>query len=234
MSEAEQPPPPAEEKKRPFQFGLSTLFIVMTLWAVFCTIAATFGLGWGIMLAVLAVWLAVIIRAFIRKQYVSGCVQSLLFLLFLLLFIGLPWFHAYRSYASASGYLGVEEGRQIRFIYVDKTHFDAHKTALWFDESLSITAQDGVISCNGRRIDFPKGKNVVLVHGVENLTFVELGERYFREEARYSELIYILGKVPHFKEKDKGRIDLQKVKDDQVIQEEWAAFLGPSPSTEEE
>ena len=68
MSEAEQPPPPAEEKKRPFQFGLSTLFVVMTLWAVFCSIAVIFGLP-GIVLTILAVWLAVIIRAFIRKQY---------------------------------------------------------------------------------------------------------------------------------------------------------------------
>ena len=42
MSEAEQPPPAAEEKKRPFQFGLSTLFVVMTLWAIVCSIATPF------------------------------------------------------------------------------------------------------------------------------------------------------------------------------------------------
>ncbi len=41
MSEAEQPSPPAEDEKRPFQFGLSTLFVVMTLCAVFCSIAVT-------------------------------------------------------------------------------------------------------------------------------------------------------------------------------------------------
>ena len=84
MIEAEQPPPPAEEKKRPFQFGLSTLFVIMTLWAVFCTIAVTLGLARGIVLAVLAVlavWLVAIIRAFIRKRYVSACVQSLLLLI---------------------------------------------------------------------------------------------------------------------------------------------------------
>jgi hypothetical protein len=67
-------------KKRPFQFGLSTLFVVMTLWAVFCSIAIAFGLP-GVVLTILAVWLAVIIRAFIRKKY------DLAFNLFMLPFL---------------------------------------------------------------------------------------------------------------------------------------------------
>jgi hypothetical protein len=41
MNETEQSPP-AEEKKRPFQFGLSTLFVVMTLWAIVLSIAVPF------------------------------------------------------------------------------------------------------------------------------------------------------------------------------------------------
>ena len=86
----------------------------------------------------------------------------------ILLLIGLPWFGAYRSFKSASGYLGSEEGRQIHFVHVDKTHFEAHKTALWLDETLSITGKDGVISCHGRPIQFPDGMNVVLVHGPED------------------------------------------------------------------
>ena len=47
----------------------------MTLWAVFCTIAVTFGLA-GSALTIVTVWLAVIIRAFIRERYVSGCLLS--------------------------------------------------------------------------------------------------------------------------------------------------------------
>ena len=152
-------------------------------------------------------------------------------LLLALLFIGLPWLVAYHSYAAASGYLGTEEGKQIRFVYVDKTHFEAYKTALWFDESLSITGQDGAIYCNGNQIGFPSGKNVALVNGSEDMIFVELGGKYFREDTGQSEVGYVLGKVPHFKEKAKGIIELQKVKEDQVIKEEWTTFLGISALT---
>ncbi len=152
-------------------------------------------------------------------------------LLLALLLIGLPWLAAYRSYSSAEGYLGVEEGKQIRCVYVDKTHFEAYRTALWFNESLSVTGEDGAIYCNGKRINFPKGKNIALLRSAEDIIFVHLGDEYFEDDSGSSEVGYILGKVPHFKEKSKGMISLQEVKDGQVIREEWAAFLGVSPST---
>jgi len=43
MSEAEQAPA-AEEGKRPFQFGLRSMFVVTFVWAVLCAMAFTFGL----------------------------------------------------------------------------------------------------------------------------------------------------------------------------------------------
>ena len=82
MSEAEQPAPPAEDEKRPFQFGLSTLFVVMTLWAVFCTMAVTFGLGW----AAVAAWIPCVAYACYRKQFGLAACLVLLFFLFVYIF----------------------------------------------------------------------------------------------------------------------------------------------------
>jgi hypothetical protein len=147
----------------------------------------------------------------------------LLFLAALL--VGMPWFEAYRSYRSAAGYLGLESGKQIRFVYVDKTHFDVYKTALWFDESLSIVGEDGAIYCNGRLIEFPGGKNVALVRGPGDVKYVELAPEYFQAQTGSSEIGYILGRVPHFKAMNRGMIALQKVKDDHSIGQEWQAFL---------
>jgi len=139
--------------------------------------------------------------------------------------VGLPWFHAYHSYDSASGCFAVENNKAIHFVYVDKTHFDVYKTAFWLDDSLSILGRDGTIYCNGRPIDFPAGKNVALVRGPEEMTFIELGPKYFQADNGHSEVVYLLGKVPHFKEKSRGMIDLQKVKEDHAMREEWEAFL---------
>ena len=70
MDETDQSPAAAEEEKRPFQFGLSTLFIVMTLWAVFCTIAATFGLKEAVIVAEVAAWIAAVIySSYYRLQF---------------------------------------------------------------------------------------------------------------------------------------------------------------------
>jgi len=161
----------------------------------------------------------------------SVSIGAILILLFALLIIGLPWLAAYRSYSSASGYLGLQGGKRIQFVYVDKTHFDAYKTALWFDESLSIIGKDGEIYCNGKRIGFPEGKNLALVLSPEGIIFTKLDDEYFLEGTGESEIIYVLGKVPHFKDRDKGRINLQKAMDNQVIQKEWAAFIGVPTST---
>jgi hypothetical protein len=147
-----------------------------------------------------------------------------------LLFIGLPWYYAYQGYSSVSGCLGLEKGKQIFFYYVDKTHFEAYKTALWYDDSLTISGLDGMIFCNGTRIEYPPGKNVALVRSAEDVSFVQLSDSYFQEDLGQSEVFYILGKVPHFKKKRKGMIDLQKVKDDHIIQKEWEAFLDMTPS----
>ncbi len=114
---------------------------------------------------------------------------------------------------------------------MDKTHFDAYKTVLWIDESLSVTGRNGVIYCNDTPIHFPAGKNVALVRSRGDVTFVHLGDKYFGKDTGSSEVYYILAKVPRFKENNKGMVDMQKVKKDQAIQEEWASFLGVSPST---
>lgn len=136
-------------------------------------------------------------------------IAAIIMLLLVAFFVGLPWYQAYRNYASASGYLGVENSKHIRFVYVDKTHFDAYKSALWFDESLSIAGQNGAIYCNSRRIEFPEGKNVALVRGPDDMIFVELGPEYFQERNGHSEIYYILGKVPHLKKENKGAINLE-------------------------
>ena len=140
--------------------------------------------------------------------------------------IALPWLVAYWSYSSGSGYLGVERGRQLRCVYADKTHFDAYKTAVWFDESLRLVGEDGVIHCNGNRLAFPSGKNVALVRSPDDVIFVALADEYFTERKGHSEIIYVLGKVPHFKSKRRGMIDLVKIKDDRVIEKEWNTFVG--------
>ena len=160
-----------------------------------------------------------------RKPLIAAAVLVLL----ATLVIGLPWFAACTSYRSASGYLGVENDKQIQCVYVDKTHFNAYKTVLWFDNSLSIIGKDGGIYCNGRRIEFPAQKNVALLRGPDDMIFVELGPKYFQEAKGHSEVLYILGKVPHFKEKNMGMIDLQKVKEEHAMWPELDAFLAMGP-----
>jgi len=61
MSESEQPP--AEERKRPFQFGLRTLFVVTFIWAVFCTMLTSLGLGWTVFITVSVLWWGGIVYA---------------------------------------------------------------------------------------------------------------------------------------------------------------------------
>ena len=73
-----------------------------------------------------------------RNALVAACAIAVLGVLL----VGLPWIQAYWDYSSGSGYLWTEEGNKIQFVYVDKTHFDAYKTALWCDKSLSITAHN--------------------------------------------------------------------------------------------
>ena len=142
------------------------------------------------------------------------------------LLIGLPWLAAYRTYSSATGYLGREQGHKLQFVYVDKTHFDAYKTAVWFDDSLTITGEDGEIYCNKKRIRFPSGKNVAFVRSESDILFVSLDDKYFEPDAGGgAEIGYILGKVPHFKDSYKGTIDLAKAREDHVIDKELNAFL---------
>ena len=144
----------------------------------------------------------------------------------LLVLIALPWFWAFQSFLSASGCLGRENGRTLRFVYVDKTHFDAYRTAVWFDDSLTVTGEDGRIVCNGKLIDFPDDKNTALVRSPGNIIFVRLDDRYFKEEPGSSEIYFMLGKVPKFKKSEKGMINLDKLKRDGIIETEWKAFLG--------
>ena len=151
--------------------------------------------------------------------------KGILIACIVLLLVGLPWFWAFKSCISCSGFLGTEDGYNLQFVYVDKTHFDAYRTAVWFDDSLTITGQEGRILCNGKQIDFPDDKNTALVRNPEDIIFVKLDDEYFKEETGSSEIYFILGKIPKFKNSEKGMIDLEKVKKDRVIEKERNMFI---------
>lgn len=148
------------------------------------------------------------------------------FLLLAVVFVGWPLYDSYDDhYGAGKGIIGWEEGNPVGITYVGRIWFEGYKAAVWIDEALNIQFREFDIHCNGERIRFPRGMNVALVSSPDDITFVALADGYFEEFSGRSEGGYFFWKMPTFKDKRKGSIDLAKVKEDGVIAREWESFI---------
>lgn len=94
MSEPDPKPIKRPETKRPFQFGLKSLFVVTLVWAVLCAIAVNFGVYMAISSSVLLLlWIA-----FWHRQSRSWAATAIV----LLLLLGALLVPAYQDYPVAS------------------------------------------------------------------------------------------------------------------------------------
>ena len=139
-------------------------------------------------------------------------IAGLMFALFILAAILVPWIEAYRSNQSMTYLYSDINGRNIDCMVVDGCFFDRYYCLL-FDESAigQVRENNGKIVLNGKPMQFPRGTNVGFLQSDGKIQFAWLNPNDITPiHAGRSEIYYIFGKIPSLKHFPSGvpRVDL--------------------------
>jgi hypothetical protein len=116
-----------------------------------------------------------------------------------------PFYSIMQQHSAAAGYLGKVTDRPLRYVIVDRSHWDRYRCLIYDGEySGDVHTMSDEIYVDGRAVEFPEDENLAMLAANGSLVFDTVGPDDVVGTNGYSATYWVFGRFPDFKKYPKS------------------------------